>query len=133
MAIVKKPLTILQEHLFTNAKLLGFIERRLESLDAKWKNNIVETGLDLEVRTDTADADQVMMAEVDAEFDIAQLLNRRSKLADEQHTIKFKIGEELEKLETYTTYATRKQHDYSPFIRKMLGYLADKQLLQQYI
>lgn len=90
-------------------------------------------GLNLEVRTDMADADQVAVAEVDAEFDIAQLLDRRTRLADEQHTIKFQIREELEKLETYTTYATRKQHDYSPFIRKMLGYLADKQSLQQYI
>ena len=102
-------------------------------MDAEWKNNIVERGLNLEVRRDMADVDQVMVAEVGPELDIAQLLDRRSKLADEQHTIKFKIREELEKLEAYTTYATRKQHDYSPFIRKMLGYLADKQSLQQYI
>jgi len=134
LAIAKKPLTILQDHLSTNAKLLGFIDQRLESLDANWRaTTITEDSSNLEVRAYTSDVDEVMVAEVGAESDVTTLLGRRGKLVDEQDAIKFKIRDEQEKLEIYTTYATRKRHDYSPFIRKMLGFLADKQSLQQYL
>ena len=133
LAIVKKPLTTLQSQLSTNAKLVGLIERSLDSLDANWKSALLEDTVNTEVRTDSTDVDQAMVADIASELEVARLVDRRAKLAQEQDTLRFKIREELEKLETYTTYATRKQHDYSPFIRKMLGFLADKQSLQQYL
>ncbi|KAF8436428.1 hypothetical protein BGX38DRAFT_1145391 [Terfezia claveryi] len=125
LAIVKKPLTMLQSQLSTNANLVGLIERRLDSLDVNWKSAGVEIG-DTEV-------DQVMVVDIESELEAARLVDRRAKLVQEQDTLRFKIREEEEKLETYTTYATRKQHDYSPFISKMLGFLADNQSLQQYL
>jgi len=133
LAIVKKPLTILQSQLSTNAKLVGLIERRLDSLDVNWKSAPLEPSVNPEVQIDDTDVDQAMVADIESELEVARLVDRREKLVQEQNTLRFKIGEELEKLETYTTYATRKQHDYSPFIRKMLGYLADKESLQQYL
>lgn len=133
LAIVKKPLTILQSQLSTNVKLVGLIERRLDSLDANWKCALSEDSANLGVDIDDTDVDQVMVADIESELDAARLVDRRAKLVQEHDTLRFKIREEQEKLETYTTYATRKQHDYSPFIRKMLGFLADNQSLQQYL
>ncbi|KAF8423780.1 hypothetical protein EV426DRAFT_601131 [Tirmania nivea] len=133
LAIVKKPLTLLQSQLSANAKLVGLIDRRLDSLDVNWKSILSEDSVYPEIRTDVTDVDQAMAADIESELEVARLVDRRAKLVQEQDTLRFKIREELEKLETYTTYATRKQHDYSPFIRKMLGILADKQCLQQYL
>jgi len=133
LAIVKKPLTILQSQLSTNMKLAGLIERRLDSLGVNWKSTLSEASINPEVQTDVTDLDQAMVTDIESELDVARLVDRRAKLIQEQDTLRFKMREEQEKLETYTTYATRKQHDYSPFIRKMLGFLVDKHSLQQYL
>lgn len=114
-------------------KLLGLIERRLGSLDVNWKSSLSEGVVNPEVWADVTDLDQSVVAGIECELDVARLVDRRAKLVQEQDTLRFKTREEQEKLETYTTYATRKQHDYSPFIRKMLGFLADKQSLQKYL
>lgn len=133
LAIVRKPLTILRENLTTNTKMIGLIERRLDVLYPGWRTAVPENDVELEMQTDAADIDQAAVAEIGVELDTVKLSDRRAKLIQEQNTLKLNIREEEEKLETYTTYATRKQHDYSPFIRKMLGFLAEKRSLQQYI
>lgn len=133
LAIVKKPLLILQGNLATNIKTLAILERHLDRLNPEWRATLCEEDAILEGRTDDLDSDQTLVAEVESESDIQNLVDRRATLVQEQRALNIRIRDEQEKLEAYSTYATRRQHDYSPFIRKMLGFLADKQCVQQYL
>ncbi|KAI5793909.1 ubiquitin carboxyl-terminal hydrolase [Peziza echinospora] len=133
LAIVKKPLTIHRAKLSQNIKHLGLIDKQLATLDHKLEppaSDAVAIESDPNVDAEMAAS---VISSISGETDITKLLEMREKLAQEQGAITFKIRDEEEKLEGYTTYATRRQHDYSPFIRKMIGFLADKQLVQEHL
>jgi len=112
---------------------LGLIDKQLESLDHKLEPPAPgAVAIESDPNVD-AEIEASVISGISGETDVTKLLEMREKLIQEQGTIKFKIRDEEEKLEGYTTYATRKQHDYSPFIRKMIGFLADKQLVQEHL
>ncbi|KAF8476990.1 hypothetical protein BDZ91DRAFT_688007 [Kalaharituber pfeilii] len=133
LAIVKKPLTILQSSLATNTALLSSLEKHLDSLDKCWRDTVPGAEADVEIPPNTTKPDAAALADIEKESNVEKLIEQRALLIQERGTIEFKIREEEEKLAGYTLYATRKQHDYSHFIRKMISFLADKQAIQRHL
>lgn len=112
------------------------IDKQLSTLDTKPEIPDASNDDAADILSDpdmVAELDEATISAIKSETDAAKFLEMRAKLVEEQKSLKRNIRDEEEKLEGYTTYAARRQHDYSPFIRKMLGLLADKQVIQEYL
>lgn len=112
MAIVEKPLMVIQADLVENVQLLKETEGLLDMLMPEWRS-------------------QTSFSDHSAE--VQSLMQKRTSLEKEQAMFQRDIQDAEEKLTDYETYAYRKLHEYEPFMNGLANSLASKKKVNPHL